>query len=154
MKRLILDHEKCTACRLCQMVCSLTKTGSLDPSRSMVRISEGQTGNVSIHVCVQCEKKLCNEVCLPKALSISPSGATVVDDKKCDGCEKCIGACVNRAILVEEKLARICDLCEGAPLCVAVCPTGALSYESLEENRIRTITATGRRMIHAMGRRS
>lgn len=91
---------------------------------------------------------------MPKALSVSRAGATVVDGKKCDGCEKCIGACVNRAILIEEKLAKICDLCDGAPLCVMVCPTGALSYESLEEYRIRNITATGRKMIHALGKGS
>ena len=154
MKRLILNHKKCTACRLCEMVCSLTKTGSLDPGRSMVRISEDQAWTKRIHVCVQCIQKVCKEVCLPDALSISRFGATVVDEKKCDGCEKCIGACVNRAIRIEGKLAKICDLCEGKPLCVMVCPTGALSYESLEENRTRSITKAGRTMIHAMGRRS
>jgi carbon-monoxide dehydrogenase iron sulfur subunit len=153
LKRLILDHNKCTGCCLCQLVCSLTKRGNLDPSRAMVRISKDQT-QVAIHVCIQCIQKVCKEVCLPHAIAVSSTGATIVDDKKCDGCEKCIGACVNRAILVEEKLARICDLCEGTPACAAVCPTGALTYQSLDEQRVFKRTATGQKMIKAMERRS
>lgn len=150
MKRLILDHEKCTGCRLCQLVCSLTKRGNIDPAKALVRISESRTQR-AIHVCVQCVQKVCKEVCLPHAIDVSPVGATLVDKSKCDGCEKCIGACVNRAIFVEEKLAKICDLCEGVPACIAICPTGALSYQSLEEHRACRIAVTGKRMIDAMG---
>jgi Fe-S-cluster-containing hydrogenase component 2 len=131
----------------------LAKRGDIDPKKALIRISEERLKR-DIHVCVQCIQKVCKEVCLPHAITVSSVGATIVDATLCDGCEKCIGACVNRAIFVEEKLAKICDLCEGTPVCVAVCPTGALSYQSLDEQRACKTAATGQRMIKAMGERS
>ncbi len=74
-----------------------------------------------------------------------------VDPEECIGCRLCELACVlhrekvynpkNARIKVHfvgipylpvPVITRICDQCGGNPQCVAICPTGALTYE--EEN--------------------
>ena len=41
----------------------------------------------------------------------------------------CIGACPYSAILVTpEKEVMLCDVCNGSPKCVEICPTGAIVF--------------------------
>jgi Fe-S-cluster-containing hydrogenase component 2 len=37
-KMLIIDHEKCTGCRLCELVCSVKHTRVSNPSKSRVSV--------------------------------------------------------------------------------------------------------------------
>ena len=52
----------------------------------------------------------------------------VVDEKKCNGCLACVGACPYGIMVFdpEKKKAVKCDLCGGAPACVEYCPSKVL----------------------------
>lgn len=152
MKRIILESEKCINCKLCQQLCSLRKSGEISSDSAFVRVVKGD--RPSINICLQCGIKLCSEVCLHKAISVSSVGATFIDPEKCDGCGKCVGACINNAIVLTENVtAKVCDLCGGTPECVAICPTGALLFDEIDEFRKRKVSEAGRKLLDAMGRR-
>jgi Fe-S-cluster-containing hydrogenase component 2 len=53
---ILVDAEKCTACGLCQMACSMVYHGILSPHRARIRVLrfEGGGGNVPL-VCQACE---------------------------------------------------------------------------------------------------
>jgi Fe-S-cluster-containing hydrogenase component 2 len=67
-KVLAVDHEKCTGCRLCELVCSVFHTGASNPSRSRIRVIKWE--NVGFYLpmtCQNCETSFCTEVCPTKA---------------------------------------------------------------------------------------
>jgi len=138
-KRLVLQERKCVNCKICEFVCSMHHRGEFSPVGALVRVRKlaREFKNV-IQVCTQCRKKLCQDVCLRKALSTDQvTGATIVDTTKCDGCEKCILACPNQAIKLVSVNGpvEICDLCGGDPECVKYCPTGAIKFSTLQKAR-------------------
>jgi carbon-monoxide dehydrogenase iron sulfur subunit len=47
----------------------------------------------------------------------------------------CVFACPFGATFVDQDSGRVlkCDLCDGDPTCVKVCPTGALTFEELSK---------------------
>lgn len=57
-----------------------------------------------------------------------------IDEKKCDGCGKCIPACAEGAIqLVNGKAVLVSDVyCDGLGACLGDCPLGAISMEERE----------------------
>ncbi len=152
MKRIVVDAERCIECNLCQQVCSLKKSGVVHPASARVRVKGG--AKRSLLICLQCGHRMCQDVCLPKAMSISPEGAVIIDTQKCDGCGKCLGACNNQAItVIENVVARVCDLCGGAPECAALCPTGAIRYMDLDRVREEKVFEAGRRLLEALEKR-
>lgn len=69
------------------------------------------------------------ESCAYGALSRnSNTGAVLVDDQLCNGCEACVVACPLRAVSLdqEKKIVLKCDLCGGDPECIKVCSREAL----------------------------
>jgi Fe-S-cluster-containing hydrogenase component 2 len=52
-KMLIVDHEKCTGCRLCELVCSVFHTGASNPSRSRIRVIKWE--NVGFYLPMTCQ---------------------------------------------------------------------------------------------------
>lgn len=69
-KMLIVDQEKCTGCRQCEMVCSVFHNGASNPSRS--RISVIKWENVGFYLpltCQHCEDAACMSVCPKSAIS-------------------------------------------------------------------------------------
>ena len=69
-KVLIVDPEKCTRCRICELVCSFTKWGEYNPKRSFIRVLSNKDMNVNIPVllaaCNLCGGK-------PKCVSSCPT---------------------------------------------------------------------------------
>ena len=126
-----VDPEKCTECGRCTTVCSLTKTGRIQPLSARIHIERRWPEVPAISVCrfEDCEGHPCIESCPFDAIS-SKGGIVLIDDEKCRGCTKCVEACPYGAIHMEKelKLAVKCDLCGGDPACVPECVTGALSY--------------------------
>jgi len=125
------DPDKCTGCTVCEYICSLTKEGAFNAHKSRIRTTRlHPLINIAI-TCRLCSPAPCVTACPRDALTQSEeTGVIMVDDEKCDGCSWCIEACDYGAITLhpEEKVVRICDLCDGDPECVKWCPEEALDF--------------------------
>ena len=139
----IINYDKCTGCRICEVVCSMHRRGSSNPQKSLIRIvkMEGEATVTSIPVkCMQCEKAICEAICPTAAISSNPvTGAKSIDKEKCIGCSACVYACPFGAAILDRSVgsAFICDLCDGDPLCVRFCPWDAIQYVRSDEVSIR-----------------
>jgi Fe-S-cluster-containing hydrogenase component 2 len=67
---LIVDGEKCTGCRVCELVCSFARSGEYNPERSCIRVLRNIELDVSIPVieatCDFCGK--CTQWCFQEAI--------------------------------------------------------------------------------------
>jgi carbon-monoxide dehydrogenase iron sulfur subunit len=132
MKKILLMHpERCTGCRVCESVCSLSHDGECNPSRSRIRVIRWETRGIDIPVvCLQCDDPICAQVCPTYAIRRDEqSQAMVTRPEVCLRCNMCALACPFGGTLVapDKKILR-CDLCEGDPLCVKFCETKAIEY--------------------------
>ena len=70
-KVLILDGDKCTGCRVCELICSMIKCGEYNPKNSCIKVLKNREMDVNIPVidvtCDFCGK--CAEWCFDKAIS-------------------------------------------------------------------------------------
>lgn len=130
------DPAKCTGCKLCELVCSGEKEGEFNPLLSRIRtVRLGTVVNTSL-ACRLCDEPTCVRACPTKALSQDePSGLIRVDEDRCTGCGWCIEACEFGAITLpaDREHVLVCDLCDGDPRCVEMCPQEALSLKNAEE---------------------
>jgi Fe-S-cluster-containing hydrogenase component 2 len=140
-KFLVSDPEKCTGCRICEIVCSAVKEKVFNPSFSRIRtVFTWPDQNVAL-ACRLCEDPSCVRACPRNALRANRvTGVVEVESAKCDGCRWCMEACKFGAMLIHsrDKTVKICDLCEGAPKCVEFCPTEALELRTAEDFSQRT----------------
>ena len=130
-KVLVVDPKKCTNCRLCELSCSLKKTGEFNPVGSRIRVNAFAKDAAFIPLaCFQCGDAPCVEVCPTGSLSQS-DGLVPHDDDTCIGCRMCMLGCPFGVVSYDMRLGVItkCDTCDGEPECVQFCPTGALTYE-------------------------
>ena len=131
-KVLMVDFEKCTGCRLCELVCAVSHDGISNPARSRIRVLKWEAEGLYIPMtCQQCQDAPCMAVCPMKAISRDEAmGLVSIDYNACIGCRSCIGACPFGAMSfhLKEKQVFKCDLCDGAPECVRVCEPKALTY--------------------------
>lgn len=139
-KALVVDYEKCTGCRLCELVCSVKHTGSSNPARSRIRIAKWETEGITVPVvCHQCEDAPCIAVCPTSGRSRdSDLHRTDINYDRCIGCKTCVAVCPFGASSFDpvSKQVITCDLCDGDPMCVKFCATGALRYvEASEMNK-------------------
>lgn len=69
-KVLVVDGDKCTGCRVCELVCSMKRTGEYNPSKSSIRVLQNRELDISLPVirpdCDQCGE--CVEWCFPQAI--------------------------------------------------------------------------------------
>ena len=135
---LMIDHEKCTGCRQCEMVCSVFHNGSSNPSRSRIKVVKWEhVGFYLPMTCQNCEKPFCVEVCPTKACHKDLENQRVMIDRdKCIGCKTCIVACPFGAPLYDkvERISIKCDYCDGDPQCVRFCEARAIGY--VEEDQV------------------
>ncbi|MEW6039911.1 MAG: 4Fe-4S dicluster domain-containing protein [Elusimicrobiota bacterium] len=133
MKSLVIDVSKCTGCRMCELSCSVNKEKRIAPHLGRVNVfSDWENGLSTPVVCYQCVDAVCMKVCPVGALSRdSRTNAVVLDEKICIGCRQCTVACPFGGIVFSSEKQKIlkCDLCNGQPVCVTFCPTGAIKYE-------------------------
>jgi Fe-S-cluster-containing hydrogenase component 2 len=52
----------------------------------------------------------------------------LVDHPTCIGCGTCAAKCPRKVVKIIDKKSYICDTCDGDPMCVKVCPQGALQF--------------------------
>ncbi len=131
-KVLMINYEKCTGCRLCELVCSVMHEGVSNPSRSRIKIMKWESEGLYVPIsCQQCEDAPCINVCPVKAISRDEKLDYVkVDYDVCIGCRVCVTACPFGAMsfdVIDRKVVK-CDLCDGDPQCVRFCEIQALEY--------------------------
>jgi len=130
-RAVVVDYEKCTGCRICEIACSLTNEGAVSPERSRVRVYTLPPGLDIPVVCVQCQQAPCIEACPQKLISRDPvTDAVLIQEDLCNGCGLCAKACPAEAIFLHptRAVAIKCHLCQGEPACVKLCPTEAIDY--------------------------
>jgi Fe-S-cluster-containing hydrogenase component 2 len=129
---LVVDHEKCTGCRLCEVACSVRHTGVNNPSRSRIHVIKWPNEGLELPMlCMQCERAPCVTACPSSALTHDPSMLRVKwNSQKCIGCKMCVMVCPLGAMGVDSKTQQVikCDLCDGDPACVRFCDPGALLF--------------------------
>jgi len=145
-----VDFDKCTGCRVCELVCALEKEKVFDPTLSRIKVLRlHDIINMPVS-CRLCEDAPCVRSCPRRALSQSEeTGVIIVDDDKCDVCGWCLESCKYGAIFLnlERKTVMVCDLCDGSPRCVEWCPEGALSLMTQEEFDQKARKATVSKLI-------
>jgi len=135
---LVVDKELCFGCGVCTLACSLANegVGSMELGRIQKIGHNNYTFDAYVEPCMQCVDPQCMRVCPTGgtgALKVDPvTGARVIDEKFCVGCQKCIQHCIYDPPRIfynkTTKKAFKCDLCGGDPACVKACPSGALKY--------------------------
>ncbi len=136
-KQLKVVSEKCIGCKSCELACSLTNEGQMNPSQSRIAVISFIEGKYLLpahlpFTCKQCRDAPCLNSCPVDAISMKKgeTKTVAVDRDRCIGCGKCVQACPFGAMLFdrEKKKAFKCELCGGEPACASICPTGAILF--------------------------
>jgi len=155
-KILVVDHERCTGCRLCEMACSVKKEGVSDPSRSRIQIIKWEMEGFYLPMfCQHCEEPLCAAVCPVNAVERDEAlGRVTMDPERCIGCLACISACPLGGVGFDADGRKVlrCDLCEGDPTCVKYCDTKAIQYMDSDRVQIRKRRTAAERFYLAFKR--
>ena len=137
-KVLYIDHQKCTGCQLCELVCAVSHDGISNPARSRIRVVKWEAEGLYIPMsCQQCQDAPCLNVCPVKAISRNEASARVeVDYDVCIGCRSCVSACPFGAMAFNPTDRKVfkCDLCDGDPQCVRFCEVKAVEF--VEADRV------------------
>jgi anaerobic carbon-monoxide dehydrogenase iron sulfur subunit len=136
-KALYIDYQKCTGCRLCELVCAVKHYGISNPTRSRIKVMKWEMEGLYVPMsCQQCQDAPCLNVCPVKAISRDEElGRVTVDYDVCIGCRSCVAVCPFGAMSfnVIDKQVFKCDLCDGEPQCVRFCDRKAVDYVSPDE---------------------
>lgn len=130
-KLLVVNPERCSGCRTCELVCSFERTGTFNPRLSAVTVAQYEDVLTSVPImCMQCDEASCLKVCPVGAISIDENGAVVNNSDKCIVCKMCVSACPLGNISYSPSARKVfkCDLCGGDPKCVKFCAPGAICY--------------------------
>jgi carbon-monoxide dehydrogenase iron sulfur subunit len=159
MKKILVDHEKCVACKACETACAVAH----HPSRSLFGAVGDPKTQVNVRVmavdhasfplaCRHCDPADCLDACPSGAIRRdAPTGAVLIDAARCKACAMCAMVCpfdaisfqVTHASLYGRDVAYKCDLCVerlragGEPACVEACHSGALVFADVESFRER-----------------
>jgi anaerobic dimethyl sulfoxide reductase subunit B len=140
------DVSRCSACMACVVACQDQNDCVDEPAyRQVTSFESGDVASAKISslsiACAHCGDSPCLMVCPTGAIfKQGESGIIDINRDLCVGCHSCQLACPFGApkFLKDGKMAK-CDLCYARvasglqPACVRVCPTGALTSDSLEE---------------------
>ena len=137
-KVLAINSSLCVGCRMCEMACSLHKSGdTFSPNIARIRPIRDEEGRKDYPVvCRHCKTPPCLKACPVKAeekpiVKDAETGIVwLFSNKGCIGCYECVKACPFGAIYIDTEDGTVlkCDLCEGDPECVRWCPNGAITY--------------------------
>ncbi len=155
-RMLVVDYEKCTGCRYCEIACSLSHVQECNPTKSAVRIVRREREGLDVPIiCQQCEEPACAHICPVQAISRDPNtDALVVDYDLCVGCRMCTVACPFGAATfdVDRRQSIKCDLCGVVePWCVRFCEPGALTYKTPAAVGMDKKRVAGRRLREVLG---
>ncbi len=152
MEGIMLIHpEKCTGCRICELVCSFNKKEVFSPHRSRVRVFKAEEEGIDLPMmCMHCEDPVCSDVCPVGAVWKEEDGAVKQDASLCRGCHACMVVCPFGAVSIEEGTVVKCDLCGGDPQCVKWCVTGALEFVREDKAKMRLIERKAEAIIKSL----
>ena len=141
-KFLRIFPNKCTGCMQCELACSWVQTGTIQPSRSLIRVNVfDEEASYAPYTCLQCAEAWCMNACPVNAIAVDEdTGAKVILSSVCIGCHLCTLACPYGTVFTlpateesaEGKAAK-CDLCGGRPACLVACPTGAIELAETDQ---------------------
>ncbi len=131
-KVLMINHEKCTGCRLCELVCSVRHDGVSNPTRSRIKVMKWEMEGLYIPMsCQQCQDAPCMKGCPVGAIFRNDDENRVeIDYDVCIGCRTCVAVCPFGAMnfnAIDRKVIK-CDLCDGDPQCARFCDVKALEF--------------------------
>lgn len=145
-KVLVIDYEKCTGCRICEQVCTVKHEGVVNPARSRIRVIKWeQEGRYVPMTCQQCESAPCQTICPVKAISRDETlNRVVVDYDICIGCRMCVAICPFGAMAFDTLAQKVmkCDFCDGDPQCARFCEVDAIQYLDATEQSMEKQIAT------------
>ncbi len=131
-KSLHIDPAKCTGCLQCEMACSYEHTGTINPSKSRIKVFDFEhEGRKVPYTCTQCADAWCMNACPVDAIVVDlATGAKVVREATCVGCNVCTIACPFRTVNYMSDVGKVqkCDLYGGDSECAKACPTAAITY--------------------------
>lgn len=137
-RKLGADADLCRDCQACTLACSLYHAGECNPGLARLSVAKDMAQyRFQIVICQHCDLPACVEACPTGALSLDGRGVAILNDDECTCCGVCAESCPYDAIFYAQAQDRYlkCDLCarraEG-PLCVEVCPVGAVRMEDGE----------------------
>ena len=132
MKVIVVEQDRCMACRNCERVCSFKDPGGPIHEKANIWVHIDMNERIIFTMtCQQCETASCLEICPAGAIFRDlVTGAVVVNNTLCVGCRMCVNACPFGYIHFDEiySVAAKCDLCKGDPKCVKNCMAKALHY--------------------------
>lgn len=153
MRILAIDREKCTGCGICQTICSIAKKGAAQPSEARIRVRQDRKKMLQVvTVCQHCVEPACQSACLMECIHKNPvTGLVIRDQRKCFACSACAVACpISAPVLDSDQDVLVsCDLCNGDPACIKVCPHNAIHYEEIGQISEQTRTTQGMRFFGA-----
>jgi len=128
-QKLVIDVEKCTECRTCELKCSFVHFGVFNLHRSGIKIIADWPRTPNTRLCRQCDDPSCLPVCPTEALLLTEQGNVKIEYDLCIGCGACVDACPYDGIWFDPSSEVVvkCDTCEGRFECVQDCATQALS---------------------------
>ncbi|AGL03241.1 4Fe-4S dicluster domain-containing protein [Desulfoscipio gibsoniae] len=138
-KQIYVRPDLCAGCRICANACSVYHNGAANPRLGAIRIRQDVFERYEFQeICRHCEDPPCLDACMVGCISRDPkTGLVLHDSKRCVGCWMCVMVCPYGAVKrdVVNKVAIKCDQCHDRdrPVCVEVCPTGALVLELRED---------------------
>ena len=137
-EKLEVSAEKCSGCRICELLCSMVHhAGAFNPRRGLLRVETDRKPGIATpiseidvpSVCQQCTPAPCSESCPVEAFVWDECMEIwQIDEELCTGCGACFDACPYGMIRIHDDKAMKCDLCGGEPMCVRYCPAGALTF--------------------------
>lgn len=158
MKRILVDHRKCVACKGCELACGTNHHPThnlflaVGDRETEVNVRVLQVGHEAFPLsCRHCDPADCADACPAGAISRnSATGAVVIDSSRCKACAMCAMVCPFDAISFQvthaaphgRDVAHKCDLCSARveagrqPACVDACHSGALVFAEVEEFRL------------------
>ncbi len=130
-KRLLIDLNKCTECRTCELKCSFVHFQVYNSNKSGIRILTQWPDLPGARICSQCKEPDCLPACPTEAMVFTSENSVKIQYDLCIGCGNCVDACPYDGVWLDplDNIAVKCDTCEGKYLCVAECFAGALSIE-------------------------